>query len=84
MLSICVCGLAAGRPWARSYVNAEEDEEEKHAYSAFCPAIFPSCNHPVGRQPAGGETVESWEGGPEPQQLPRAPAEPSQACTEAL
>lgn len=58
---------------------AVEDKEEKHADSAFCSAIFPSCSRPVGSQPAGGETVDGWEGSPEPQQLPRASAEPSEA-----
>lgn len=58
---------------------AEEDKEEKHADSAFRPAIFPSCSRPVGPQPVGGETVGGWEGGPEPQQLPGASAEPSEA-----
>lgn len=51
---------------------AEEQKEKKHADSAFCSAMFPSCSRPVGPQPAGGETVDGWAGSPEPQQLPRA------------
>lgn len=58
---------------------AEVDKEKKHADSAFCPAIFPSHSRPVGPQPAGGETVDSWEGSPEPQQLPGALTETSEA-----
>lgn len=58
---------------------AEEGKEKNHADSAFCSAIFPSCSRPVKPQPAGGETVDGWEGSPEPQQLPGASVEPSEA-----
>lgn len=34
---------------------------------------------PVGPQPAGGETVDGWEGGPKPQQHPGASIGPSEA-----
>lgn len=45
----------------------------------FRPAIFPSRSRPVGPLPVGGEAVGGWEGSPEPQQLPGASAEPSEA-----
>lgn len=59
--------------------QARKDKEKKHADSAFCPAIFPYCSRPVGPWPAGGETVDGWEGSPEPQQLPGALVVPSKA-----
>lgn len=66
---VSVVWLKDGRgPEATSMLSlAEEDKEEKHDDSALCPAIFPSCNRPVGAQPAGDETVDGWEGSPEPQ-----------------
>lgn len=59
---------------------AKEDKEKKHAESAFCSAIFPFCSHAGGPQPAGGETVDGWEGSPEPQQLPGASTIPVSPC----
>lgn len=59
---------------------AKEDKEKKHAESAFCSAIFPFCSHAGGPQPAGGETVDGWEGSPEPQQLPGASTIPVRPC----
>lgn len=44
----------------------------------FSAAIFPSCTHPVGLQPAGSQTVDSWEGRPEPRQLPGASLRPDE------
>lgn len=78
---VSVVWLEDGRgPDATSMLSlAEENKEKKHADSAFCSAIFPSCSRPVGPQPAGGETVDGWDGSPEPQQLPGASVKPSEA-----
>lgn len=58
---------------------AEDDQEKKHADSAFFAAIFPSCNHPAKPGPAGGQTMDGWERCPEPRQLPGASDRSSQA-----
>lgn len=41
--------------------------------------VLPSFHPAAGPGPAGGETVDGWEGSPEPQQLPGASVQPSEA-----
>lgn len=59
MLSICVCGLAEGRPRARCYVSALVGRGRRIVpILLFWSASFPSSSHLVGAQPTA--EVKEW------------------------